>query len=152
MFTRALLAILAFLVLPGVVGIAVPVTWLWASSHTNLVHPLGLVPLGVGLFALLWCARDLCVSGYGTLAPFAPPTRLVMVGLYRYTRNPIYIAVILSLLGWSFAFAFRDLFVYAIVVAVAFHLRLVLVEEPWLARTHGSEWTQYASRVPRWFW
>jgi len=152
MFTRALLAFLAFLVLPGVVAIAVPVTWLWVSSHTNLVHPFGLVPLGVGLFAVLWCVRDFCVWGNGTVAPWAPPARLVVVGLYRYTRNPIYIAVILMVLGWAVSFAFRGLFVYAIVVAVAFHLRVVLAEEPWLARTHGARWVQYASRVPRWLW
>jgi protein-S-isoprenylcysteine O-methyltransferase Ste14 len=151
MFTRALLAFLAFLVLPGVVAIAVPVTWLSVSSHTTLVHPFGLVPLGVGLFALLRCVRDFCFWGNGTLGPWAP-ARLVVVGLYRCTRNPIYIAIILMLLGWAVSFAFRGLFVYAIVVAVAFHLRVVLAEEPWLARMHGAVWTQYASRVPRWFW
>jgi len=92
MFARALLA---FLALPGIVAIVVPVTWLWASSHTRLVHPLGLVFLLVGFVALLWCVRDFYVSGKGTLAPWAPPTDLVDVGLYRYTRNPMYVAVTL---------------------------------------------------------
>jgi len=152
MFTRALLAFLSFLALPGMAAIVVPVAWLSVSSHTNLVHPVGMVPLGVGLFALLRCVRDFCVYGNGTLAPWAPPVRLVVVGLYRYTRNPMYIAVILMLLGWAVSFAFRGIFVYAIVVAGTFHLRVVLAEEPWLARTHGAHWVQYASRVPRWFW
>jgi protein-S-isoprenylcysteine O-methyltransferase Ste14 len=44
------------------------------------------------------------------------------------------------------------LLAYTFFVVVAFHLRVVLGEEPWLARTHGSEWKQYASHVPRWFW
>lgn len=149
MFTRALLA---FLALPGVVAFAVPVIWLLASSHTQLVQPLGLVPLVLGSFALLWCVRDFYVWGRGTLAPWAPPARLVVVGLYRYTRNPMYIAVILILLGWSGSFGVPGLFVYTAVVTIAFHLRVVLGEEPWLARTHGAQWHEYASRVPRWLW
>ena|SRR5437867_3350646 len=149
MFLRALLA---FLTLPGVVAFAVPVVWLVATSHTQLVQPLGLVPLVVGCVALFWCVRDFYVSGKGTIAPWAPPVHLVVVGLYRYTRNPIYIAVTLILLGWAVSFGLRGLFTYTIIVAVAFHLRVVFGEEPWLARTHGAQWQEYASRIPRWFW
>jgi len=149
MFAQALIA---FVALPGVIAIAVPVTWLWASSHTKLVQPLGLVPLLAGFFALLWCVRDFYISGKGTLAPWAPPTRLVTVGLYRYTRNPMYVAVTLVLLGWALCFGAPGQFVYAVLVAVAFHVRVVLGEEPWLARTHGTHWEHYSSHVPRWFW
>jgi protein-S-isoprenylcysteine O-methyltransferase Ste14 len=149
MFTQALIA---FIALPGVVAIAVPVAWLWASSHTTLVQPLGLAPLLIGLFALLWCVRDFYISGKGTLAPWTPPTRLVTIGLYRYTRNPMYVAVTLILLGWAICFGVPSQFVYTAVVAVAFHFRVVLGEEPWLARTHGSQWEHYSSRIPRWFW
>jgi protein-S-isoprenylcysteine O-methyltransferase Ste14 len=149
MFARA---VLAFLALPGVVAFAVPVAWLSASSHTELRQPLGLLPLALGCSALLWCVRDFYVSGRGTLAPWSPPARLVVVGLYRYTRNPMYVAVTLILAGWALAFALPGLWLYTIIVAVAFHLRVVLGEEPWLARTHGAQWQAYASRVPRWFW
>ncbi len=149
MFARAALA---FIALPGVFSILVPATWLWLSSHTALVQPLGLVPLMAGFAALLWCVRDFYVSGKGTLAPWTPPTKLVVVGLYRYSRNPMYIAVTLVLLGWAFAFSSKGLLVYAAAVVLAFHLRVVLGEEPWLARTHGNLWEQYKSRVPRWLW
>ena len=149
MFRRALLA---FLALPGVVAIAVPVVWLIASSHTQLVQPLGLVLLVAGFIGLIWCVRDFYVAGKGTLAPWAPPVRVVVVGLYRYTRNPMYVAVTLILLGWAASFASMGLLIYGIAVAIAFHLRVVLGEEPWLARTHGEEWDRYARRVPRWFW
>ena len=149
MFARALLA---FLALPGVVAFAVPVAWLVASAHTSLVQPLGLLPLVVGSVALLWCVRDFYVSGKGTLAPWSPPAHLVVVGLYRYTRNPMYVAVTLILVGWAASFGLPGLWVYTIIVAIAFHLRVVLGEEPWLARTHGTQWQEYASRVPRWFW
>jgi protein-S-isoprenylcysteine O-methyltransferase Ste14 len=89
MFARALLA---FLALPGVVAFAIPVAWLYWSRRTTLVHPIGLVPLLTGVAALLWCVRDFYVSGRGTLAPWAPPMNLVVVGLYRHTRNPMYLA------------------------------------------------------------
>jgi protein-S-isoprenylcysteine O-methyltransferase Ste14 len=148
MFARALLA---FLALPGVVAFAIPIAWLVASSHAQLVQPLGLAPLVVGSLALLWCVRDFYVSGKGTLAPWAPPMHLVVVGLYRYTRNPMYVAVCLILVGWAWSFGLPGLWVYAIIVAIAFHLRVVLGEEPWLARNHGARWQEYASRVPRWF-
>lgn len=148
MFVRALLAYLA---LPGVVAFAVPVVWLVATSHTRLAQPLGLVPLVAGCLLHLWCVRDFYVVGKGTLAPWAPPVHLVVVGLYRYTRNPMYIAVTLILLGWAFSFGVPGLYIYALIVAIAFHLRVVLGEEPWLARTHGDEWDAYARRVPRWF-
>ena len=147
MFARALLA---FLALPGVVAFAVPAVWLHSSGRTTPVHPLGLVPLAVGVAALLWCVRDFYVSGRGTLAPWAPPANLVVVGLYRFSRNPMYVAVTLILLGWAAAFASRGLLVYAAAVAIAFHLRVVIAEEPWLAQKHGVAWQEYSRRVPRW--
>jgi protein-S-isoprenylcysteine O-methyltransferase Ste14 len=112
---------------------------------------VGLVPLSVGLVLLLWTVRDFYVAGRGTLAPWAPPKELVVVGLYRVSRNPMYIAVVLVLAGWAIGFRSRDLAIYAAVVAVCFHLRVVFGEEPWLARTHGEKWSRYVDQVPRWF-
>jgi protein-S-isoprenylcysteine O-methyltransferase Ste14 len=149
MFARALIA---FLALPGIVAFVIPVVWLWNTAHLELLQPLGLAPLALGLLALLWCVRDFHVSGKGTLAPWAPPEELVVIGLYRYSRNPMYVAVSLVLLGWAVAFNAMSLLAYAVIVVVAFHLRVVFGEEPWLARKHGSAWKQYANRVPRWFW
>ena len=116
----------------------------------NLPHFFALLVLG--FVALLWCVRDFFVSGTGTLAPWAPPTRLVVVGLYRSSRNPMYVAIAFMLAGWALSLASRSLLIYTIVVAVAFHLRVVLAEESWLSRKHGSEWEQYKRRVPRWMW
>ena len=81
MFVRALVA---FLALPGLAAFVVPIVWLLLSSSTSLTQPLGLVPLICGTGALLWCVRDFYVSGKGTLAPWAPPTNLVTVGLHSY--------------------------------------------------------------------
>ena len=147
MFARA---VLAFIALPGMVAFAIPAIWLWQTQYTQLEHPSGLVMLAVGAAGLLWCVRDFYVQGKGTLAPWSPPQNLVVVGLYRYSRNPMYVCVLLILLGWAAAFASLGLLGYGALVAIAFHLRIVYGEEPWLAQRHGARWQAYASQVPRW--
>jgi protein-S-isoprenylcysteine O-methyltransferase Ste14 len=141
-------ALVAFLVLPGVVAFAVPLWWL--APRGRSFDMLGLLPLGLGVVLLLWTVRDFYVAGRGTLAPWAPPEDLVVVGLYRVSRNPMYIAVIIVLAGWAVGFHSPSLGIYALVIAVGFHLRVVFGEEPWLARTHGEKWSRYKERVPRW--
>jgi protein-S-isoprenylcysteine O-methyltransferase Ste14 len=145
-------ALLAFLLLPGIVAIAVPVIWLDAAGHDHVASVWGFPLLLAGGAGLLWCVRDFFSSGKGTLAPWDPPRQLVSVGLYRYSRNPMYVCVTLILLGWAFTFGEPGLLIYAACVAVAFELRVVFGEEPWLTRTHGDAWRQYAARVPRWLW
>jgi protein-S-isoprenylcysteine O-methyltransferase Ste14 len=108
--------------------------------------------LGVGSVLLLVCVREFYVAGRGTLAPWAPPTSLVATGPYKWSRNPMYVAVLLILTGWAIGFQSWDMALYAVVVAVVFHVRVVLHEEPWLARTFGDVWTQYRAQVPRWLW
>ena len=147
MFLRALFA---FLALPGIVAFAIPIYWLVSAPGSRFVQPLGLLPLLLGCAGLLWCVRDFYVFGKGTLAPWSPPQHLVTAGLYRYSRNPMYVSVLLILFGWAISFGVRGLYGYAIVIAIAFHLRVVLAEEPWLARTHGAEWDDYSRRVRRW--
>lgn len=146
MFTRA---VIAFLALPGIVAFLIPVTWA-ALARLKLQFPLGLAVVAIGSAGLLWCVRDFYVSGKGTLAPWAPPKELVVVGLYRHSRNPMYVSVVMILVGWATAFASAGLLAYALAVAVAFHLRVVLGEEPWLARTHGAAWERYIRRTRRW--
>ena len=140
-------AVIAFLALPGTVAFLVP--WLLrpVGGRLNVVG-LPLVIAGIGL--LLWCVRDFYVAGRGTLAPWAPPEHLVVIGLYRLSRNPMYIAVLTILCGWAATFGSQTLLIYVAFIAVAFHLRVVLGEEPWLARTHGAQWTAYRAHVPRW--
>lgn len=72
------------------------------------------------------------------------------MGLYRISRNPMYVAVILVLVGWAIGFESLLLAIYALVIAVGFHLRVVFGEEPWLARVHGEKWILYKAQVPRW--
>jgi protein-S-isoprenylcysteine O-methyltransferase Ste14 len=133
-------------------GFIIPGALLWYTGRTQLDQPLGLIVLVVGVVGLLWCVRDFYVSGKGTLAPWAPPEKLVIVGLYRYSRNPMYVSVALVLLGWAISFDSPALYVYTLVVFTAFHIRVVRGEEPWLARTHGRDWERYVNQVPRWLW
>ena len=104
----------------------------------------------MGLLLLLWCVRDFYVSGQGTLAPWHPPKHLVAVGLYRRVRNPMYIAVLTIVLGWSVPCGSARLALYLRALAVGFHLRVVLHEEPWLRRQFTEEWAAYSASVSRW--
>jgi protein-S-isoprenylcysteine O-methyltransferase Ste14 len=99
---------------------------------------------------LMWCVRDFYVAGKGTLAPWDPPRHLVRAGLYRFSRNPMYVGVLLILIGWTLAFRSRALLIYAVVVAILFHARVVMNEEPWLAHTFPEEWPRFKAQVPRW--
>lgn len=92
-------ALLAFLVLPGIVAFTVPALLLWPEITTRAPRAIGLIPLIAGVFLLAWCVRDFYVAGKGTLAPWDPPRNLVIVGLYRISRNPIHIAVDLHARG-----------------------------------------------------
>ena len=101
----------AFL-LPGTVTVLVP--YLIVSrgrpvgiGQQSLWHYFSLLPISVGAGLLLWCIRDFGVVGRGTLAPVDPPRHLVVRGLYRYVRNPMYVGVISILLGEALLFGSR---------------------------------------------
>ncbi len=143
-------AALAFLLLPGTVAFAVPLLILTPDLPGFRMWS-GAPLLAAGGFLLLWCVRDFYVEGKGTLAPWSPPQHLVVSGLYRLSRNPMYVAVLLIVSGWATGFRSRTLTIYAVCVAIAFNLRVVFGEEPWLVRRYGDEWERYRARVPRWF-
>jgi protein-S-isoprenylcysteine O-methyltransferase Ste14 len=147
LFLRALTS---FLLLPGLIAYAVPALFVWDDIHTQAPSLAGIGILLMGSLLLLWCVRDFYVAGKGTLAPWDPPKNLVRVGLYRFTRNPMYVSVTTVLIGWALAYRSWSLAIYAVAMAVAFHVRVVLGEEPWLARTHGDSWSEYTARVRRW--
>ena len=143
-------AVFAFVALPGTVAFAVPLTVFFPRTPIVLDR-FGLVLVLLGVTLLLSTVREFYVAGRGTLAPWSPPTELVTTGLYGFSRNPMYVAVVLVLLGWAALFHSLALLAYAVAVAVAFHLRVVLGEEPWLAQTHRGRWLRYSAQVPRWF-
>ena len=142
-------AVFAFLALPGMVAFAVPLLLLTPATPGPFAI-WGVPLIAAGSFFLLWCVREFYLSGRGTLAPWSPPQHLVVSGLYRVSRNPMYVAVMLILVGWAVGFRSRALTIYAIAVMIAFHLRVVFGEEPWLARRYGEKWVRYRLSVPRW--
>src|ERR1700730_1662517 len=105
--------------LPGTVTVVIPY---FIISDGRIDHPgsrtlwsyLGLLPSGIGAGILFRCIWDFAVTGRGTLAPVAPPKHLVVRGLYRYVRNPMYVGVISILLGESLFFGSLSLLCYAI--------------------------------------
>jgi protein-S-isoprenylcysteine O-methyltransferase Ste14 len=144
-------AIAAFVALPGVVAFALPI-FIGTSAGRPVRHvAIAVVVLCLGTLLLLWCVREFHVAGRGTLAPWAPPKRLVTSGPYRLSRNPMYVGVVTILVGWWVLWDSRTLLLYALVVAVAVHVRVLMAEEPWAARDFGAEWEAYRTRVPRWF-
>ena len=147
MYLRALIA---FLALPGVVAGLIPALLAYTDGRRTGGWTFGFVFLAVGFILLLWCVRDFFVSGRGTLAPWDPPKHLVIVGLYRFVRNPMYIAVMTMVVGWAIATGSRWLVWYGVLLAVGFHLRVVISEEPWLRRQFGAEWADYSASVARW--
>lgn len=149
MTTLVLRALAAFLVLPGVVAFAVPLLWI-RPSGTPFSSLRGGLPLLAGTALLLWCALEFYRRGRGTLAPWDPPRALVIAGPYRYSRNPMYVGVLLILIGWALAFASTALAAYAAVMAIVFHLRVLWFEESYLAETYPAAWDAYRRRVPRW--
>src|ERR1051326_497843 len=143
-------AFIAFLALPVVIGGLVP--WLLVDSDRWRMRGmlLGWPIVMFGIVVLLWCVRDFYVIGRGTLAPWDPPRKLVTVGLYNFMRNPMYIGVLGCLAGWTLLAGSPVLALYTLIVALAFHLRVVLYEEPTVSRLFGHEWTQYRQKVNRW--
>lgn len=141
-------AVAAFVAMPLMVAFVLP--WFLRPVGAPF-RMIGLPVLIAGTVLLLACVRSFYVAGQGTLAPWSPPKHLVTVGLYRFSRNPMYVGVLLVLAGWALSFPSRALWIYAAVIAIAFHLRVVLNEEPWLAQTHGEQWTRYRAAAPRWF-
>lgn len=140
-------AVLAFLALPGVVAYLIPLVF--APSRDRLdIRGIGIVVLGSLL--LLACVWQFYSSGRGTLAPWTPPVHLVDRGPYRFSRNPMYVAVVTVLFGWALAYSSWGLGAYAAVMMAVFHLRVVRFEEPWLAERHGESWQRYQASVPRW--
>jgi protein-S-isoprenylcysteine O-methyltransferase Ste14 len=131
--------------LPYVIGSRSAVT---PPGVTRLLIAASLFLVGAAVY--FWCLWNFAVSGRGTPAPIDPPTRLVVRGLYRRVRNPIYVGVLTVVAGWAAYYRSIRLIEYGVTLAVLFHLFVVLVEEPLLRRRFGAAYDEYRRTVPRW--
>jgi protein-S-isoprenylcysteine O-methyltransferase Ste14 len=144
---------LVFLILvAGAVAVYIPFALLPRDPQIEtgrlayLAIPLWLI----GGVITLWCFWEFTFTGHGTPAPIDPPKQLVITGLYRYVRNPIYVGLLTILIGHLLWFNSIWLLAYAGVVFLAFHLVVTLYEEPTLTATFGAAYQQYCKSVPRW--
>jgi len=139
---------------PGTVAGVVP--WLllsWSAeavSFTPSVWMVGLFPLLLGVGLYFWCAGAFTFIGKGTPAPIDAPKFLVREGPYQWVRNPMYLAVLSTILGEALLFHSLRLFGYALLVGVVVHLFVVFVEEPSLRHQFGESYETYLRTVPRW--
>jgi len=152
----AILGSAIFLVVaPGTLAVYLP----WTISRWHFEPPLlgfflfrviGVLMIAAGLPVLLDSFARFAIQGLGTPAPIAPPQHLVITGLYRFVRNPMYVAVLLLIFGQGLLFGSVGLLEYGIVIWLGFFAFVVLYEEPTLRRKFGAEYEEFCAEVPRW--
>lgn len=151
--TAAAGSTLFFALAPGIVAGLVP-WWLtgWrAGQGVSWPQRLsGATLIAAGAVVLVHAFARFVVEGAGTPAPVAPTERLVVGGLYRYVRNPMYLAVLACILGQATVLGQSVLVLYAAVVCLAFVAFVRWYEEPTLARRYGAQYDAYRRAVPAW--
>ena len=131
--------------------------WLLGSpgiaSFKNSLSPFQYIAIFIfaaGITILFYCISMFAVKGKGTLSPADPTKKLVVSGLYKYSRNPMYIGVMLILVGESAFFSSTILWIYSAILFIGFNVFIVIHEEPRLEKDFGTEYQQYLKSVRRW--
>lgn len=139
------------LVVPGTVGVYLPLILSKARTPASgFVLAIAILLLAIGGSIYAWCVFDFASFGRGTPLPLDAPKKLVRRGLYRYSRNPMYVGVLTVIFGWAVLFENPTVAVYGLAVALSFYSFVVFFEEPILRKRFGSEYEQYCAEVPRW--
>ena len=123
----------------------------WPRWHSPTLLLIGRGVIFGGVVVLLWATHVFRAEGGGTPVPTHPTKQLVSSGLYRFSRNPIFLADVVIVLGMFLARGHAALLLYALLVFIGLHLWVVMKEEPAIQERLGEDWSIYASRVPRWF-
>jgi protein-S-isoprenylcysteine O-methyltransferase Ste14 len=150
----ALRSLLWTILLPGVVTVYLP--WRFfglASAQIDITRPLqalGLACIACGAILIVTCILEFARTGRGTLSPLDPPRRLVVRGLYRHVRNPMYLSATLILLGEVLLIRSAALAWYWLAWFSLVNLFVIGYEEPTLRRTFGASYEEYCQRVGRW--
>jgi protein-S-isoprenylcysteine O-methyltransferase Ste14 len=120
------------------------------SFDTGLFSYLA-IPLWImGTLIIVWCSVDMVQKGRGTPAHMDPPKQLIIHGLYRYVRNPIYLGALLFQFGYILWFGSSLMIVYFLFFMLTYQILIVLIEEPILRRMFGEQYQAYCRQVPRW--
>jgi protein-S-isoprenylcysteine O-methyltransferase Ste14 len=141
---------------PGIVAGLVPYllvsrdfgTSLYPQS--NLYQGAGLIVFLAGLILMLSCIINFATKGKGTISPADPTKKLVTTGPYSFSRNPMYVGVMLILIGEAIFFQSFPVWRYLFFTFIAFNIFIVLREEPRLRKDFGKEYIDYCKRVRRW--
>lgn len=148
--------ILFTIFVPGTVAVLLPAAVL--SLHIRQLtlrlgafHWAGVAVALAGFLIYLWCVGGFAVIGKGTPAPIDPPKELVSLGLYSYSRNPMYIGVLSVILGEAVYYESGALFLFALLIFLLFNAFVFLYEEPTLRKKFGDSYIRYCASVPRWF-
>lgn len=155
--TLLLLRNLVFTILqPGVVVILIPYLILKQQITEAFNHPFqwfqysGALFFTAGLIVTVVCILSLAFMGRGTLSPAYPTKQLVVKGLYRFSRNPMYVGVMAMLVGESLFFHSLALLIYLLIVLLFFNIYIINFEEPRLRRDFPEAYSAYLSKVRRW--
>jgi protein-S-isoprenylcysteine O-methyltransferase Ste14 len=151
---RAALGSATFLLLaPGVMAGLIPYLLTgWQQHGSPLVSRIaGAALIAAGAAALVSAFARFALQGLGTPAPIAPTERLVITGLYRHVRNPMYLAVASTILGQWLLLGRPVLLAYAIVFGATVYAFVRGYEEPTLLARYGSEYDRYRESVPGWW-
>ena len=142
-----------FLIAPGTIAGLIPwliTHWRVREDTSTLSLIIGAVMTAAGAAILIECFARFARTSGGTPAPVAPTQRLVVTGLYRYVRNPMYVGVLLLIFGQMLLFSSAALLAYGVAIWTAFHVFVVFFEEHRLQREFGEEYDLYVRNVPRW--
>lgn len=137
--------------------ILIPLLFIWLNFQFSLptysflmFRLVGVVLILFGTAFLLYSISLFHFSGKGTPVPINPPKKLVVKGVYKHTRNPMYISLLLILLGYFIVFGQLLLLLNLFIMTVLFHLFVTRYEEPTLNKKFGKTYTDYCKGVPRW--
>jgi protein-S-isoprenylcysteine O-methyltransferase Ste14 len=139
------------ILVPGMVAVMAPlhiINGLMVDTGWQFIF--GSLLLLAGLVIYCVCVWGFVTTGHGTPAPVNPPKCLVVKGLYGYSRNPMYLAVLIVILGWTFLYDSLPMLVYWVFLLISFQLLVMFYEEPELQKEFGSEYIAYKATVKRW--
>ncbi len=154
-FRRSVIVSILFTVLGGpAIGLVYVPLWLthfrvpagepwWQMALAGVLIVVGVAPA-------LESVKRFIVVGRGTLMPTVPTEHLVVSGFYRHVRNPMYVGVLVALVGETILFRSRAMAVFMVLMCLGFHLFVCLYEERALTRRYGEEYLRFKRHVPRW--
>lgn len=144
-------------IVPGTVAVAIPQLLARWRPHPQLPignrtgRILGILSLVIGVVIYLRTAFQFGSEGGGTPSPTDEPETLVTDGIYAHSRNPMYLGILLIILGQGLRQRSIAIIWWGVGMWIGFHNRVIGVEEPHLAEKYGESYEQYRATVPRWF-